>query len=299
MIKTLKYPILFLFVTLVSCQSDNKDDYDKISEAEPTTDISDVSSEMALAVIEHMPSPLEMTALIQKTGISYSASILNNSANFNKYVTNSQRALNFGVYTTDLGYINMYNSSQDAISYLNALNALSQELNISQFFNFELMERLALNNKNTDSLMHISTQSMEKISDHLVETHRGDLGALIVAGGWVEGIYLACEVDNGLTIKQINDKIADQKSSLESLITLMEAYKANESVNMVLGNLYRLQKVYNKIEVVIENQDVKVMEENGTPIFRSNKKITVKADPKELEDIRKIVKQLRAKLVNQ
>ncbi len=75
-----------------------------------------------------IPSPLQTAMLIQKTGSAYDKSILNTKENMNQYATDFSKALNLGIYGADLGYVNMYSKTQDAISYLAAVKKLSDDV---------------------------------------------------------------------------------------------------------------------------------------------------------------------------
>jgi hypothetical protein len=293
-----KYIVPILLGTLFSCQkSSNTEDFNQIVEGNPIETEVDVSSEIAMQVIEQMPSPLEISAIIKKTGLSYNSGILNPIAHMENYTTNSQKAVNFGIYATDLGYVNMYNSSQDAMNYLETVSSLSQDLNVSHFFNFELLQKLATNEQNLDSLMHISTQNFEEINDYLAKSQRGDLGALIIAGGWIEGMYLACEVHQKSDHKSLREKIGDQKVSLSSLISLMNAYKSNPDVELINKDLMKLQNIFNKIQVKEHTRESKVIEEDGIPMYQDKKVLTVMVTDEEINQIRTLVIDLRNRLV--
>ena len=60
--------------------------------------------------------------------------MLNSSDNLSKYNSNYQKALNLGIYGTDLGYTNIYEQNQDGIKYLSSIKSLAEGLNIGQFF---------------------------------------------------------------------------------------------------------------------------------------------------------------------
>ena len=71
----------------------------------------------------------------------YNGSLLNQSDNLPKYNNNYKKALNLGVYGTDLGYTNIYGQNQDGIKYISSIKSLADELNIGQFFDIALGAR--------------------------------------------------------------------------------------------------------------------------------------------------------------
>ena len=70
-----------------------------------------------------VPSPMQTALLIQKSGVAYDKSILNAGNKNGQYVSDYSRSLNLGIYGADLGYVSMYNQTQDAIGYLGAVKS--------------------------------------------------------------------------------------------------------------------------------------------------------------------------------
>ena len=148
-----------------------------------------------------------------------------------------------------------------------------------------------------DSLMHISTQSFEQINEYLAKSQRGDLGALIIAGGWIEGMYLACEVHKQSDHKSLREKIGDQKVSLNSLLSLLNTYKSNTDIQNISKDLSRLQNLFNQVQVKESTRQASVVEEDGIPMYQDKKVLTVIVTDKQLEEIRSVIIELRNRLV--
>ena len=77
----------------------------------------------------------------------------------------------------------------------------------------------------------ISDQFWE-IDNLLKENEDHDLAALLITGGWIEGVHIAC----GLSLidssnKSIKDVISDQKIVLENLIQLNKSFVFNDRIN--------------------------------------------------------------------
>ncbi|MCB0396609.1 MAG: hypothetical protein KDD36_08150, partial [Flavobacteriales bacterium] len=65
----------------------------------------------------------------------------------------------------------------------------------------------------------------------------------------VEGLYLAAKLATKLKNNEpIRDRIADQKSSLQNLIGLLEENKADEQVMNILTQLKELEEVFANME---------------------------------------------------
>src|SRR5258706_6241167 len=123
-----------------------------------------IDEEVISSILNEIPSPLEISVLLKESGTKYNLGLLNSSDNLSKYNSNYKKALNLGIYGTDLGYTNIYQQNQDGIKYLASIKSLANELNIGKFFDRETIGRLAGNSKNLDSLLLITTQNFNAIN---------------------------------------------------------------------------------------------------------------------------------------
>ena len=81
-----------------------------------------------------IPSPYQIAIMIKELDIDYNNELLNPTTNSGIYTDNFKKALNFGIYGADLGYLNIYEQTPDAINYFSVLKMMSQELGISGAF---------------------------------------------------------------------------------------------------------------------------------------------------------------------
>src|SRR5687767_8922170 len=140
-----KSHLVFLSATffLISCGEEKKEE---VLDEEVTTDTLSIDTKASLGGIRvSIPSPLEVTAEIANAGFNYDKGILNPSSKASGYSTNAQKALNLGVYGADLGYITVYNQSQDLLEYLKQISKLASDLGISNAFDEEMVKGLSGN----------------------------------------------------------------------------------------------------------------------------------------------------------
>src|SRR5688572_31394408 len=144
--------ILALFT---ACGSEKKSDEQAFLEGldSAKTEGPSISEEVIGSILQQIPSPLEISVLLKESGKKYNGSYLNSADNTSKYNSNYKKALNLGVYGTDLGYTNIYEQNQDGVKYMASIKELADGLNIGQFFEIETIGRLATNSKNLDSLL--------------------------------------------------------------------------------------------------------------------------------------------------
>ncbi|MCK5210732.1 MAG: hypothetical protein KAQ79_22030, partial [Cyclobacteriaceae bacterium] len=168
---------LFLVLIVFACdpmkKSDERAFLDSLDNL--TLDAPMISDEVIADIIQQVPSPLEISYLLKDAGTQYDFNLLNTPTNVSNYNSNFDKALNLGIYGTDLGYANIYEENQDAILYLNSIKGLANDLSIGQFFDFGTIARLASNSKNLDSLLLITTQNFNNINGYLQENQRSNL----------------------------------------------------------------------------------------------------------------------------
>jgi hypothetical protein len=195
-----------------------------------------------------LPSPYQISLILHESGISYNKELLNPSRKASDYVTNFSRAINFGVYGVDLGYINIYQQTQDAASYFAVLKILSLDLGIYKVLNQNIVNRVEANIDNRDSLMVIVSETYRNIDKYLKSNKREETGALILAGGWIESVYVLTQEMKNNPHPDLMQRIAEQKRPLENLIKLLIPYSEDsESYKYLVENLIQLAYTFDEI----------------------------------------------------
>ena len=211
----------------------------------------DINTELnrAKQVFYALPSPVETAYLIQNSGVSYNMDLANPTENVDNYSTTMQKALNFGVYGADLSYASLFNQTQTTIQYMATEKKLAEELGIFDFVQTDVVDRIEGNINDRDSVMEILSDGFNNANDYLKDAGRAEVAALIVAGGWIEGLYLATQLaelpaDNARLI----DLVIDQRLSLTILIKLLNNYKSLPNVGTVYSWLNDLKATYDRVK---------------------------------------------------
>ena len=100
-----------------------------------------------------VPSPVQTAFLISGVGSNYDVTLLNKPTKVGLYSTSFQKAINLGIYGADLGYVTIYDQTQDAIGYLTVVKKISNDLGIDGAFDMALLERFEKNLGVKDSLL--------------------------------------------------------------------------------------------------------------------------------------------------
>jgi len=230
-------------------------------------------------IIESIPSPLEFSSLIQFSGAAYQQSLLNNTDNRSKYNSQFNKSVNLGIYGADLGYINIYGKTYSAMEYLNSVYQLASDLNIGNYFDFNTLKRLATNNKNLDSVVYITTKGFEKMHYQLKKSHNSQISILILAGGWVESVYLTTGIIQSGSSPKAKDlmfTIYDEKIVLEDILKLTTSYKGNPNFDKLIADLEKLKAIYAAITTTNSASNASLSQEQFNEIAKEVKAIRTK-----------------------
>jgi len=279
MIKRLIY-IFILALILTSCKTctkDKKADEDFSTEFKvPETDVYDgdleISESAINEIVQNISSPVEMAALIKSLGVPYSKEYLASTDYVDNYDTNYKKALGLGIFGADLGYLNMYNKTGSVIDYISAIKKLADGIRVGQFFDFTTLKRLATNNQNLDSLMYISVQNFNQMDRYLRENKRSNLSSLIVAGVWIESMYLVGEVSKKSPSAELTEKIGEQKIILSNLMILLKNYEKVPEFKGLIDDLNDIQDMYKNVVITYEKGEPEAIEEDGMLVIKQNDK---------------------------
>ena len=238
-----------------------------------------------------IPSPIQTAFLIKKTGAAFDKNILNASENSTSYSTKYQKALNLGAYGCDLGYLTMYDQNGDALKYFVATQKLGDDLDVSAAFDKSLMERFQKNIGKKDSMLVLVSTAYRASDAFLKNNDRSDIGALIIAGGWIEALYFAAQTAKANSNQEIVNRIAEQKTTLGNLVGLLETYAGDEEYSELLSQLKGLQADFEGIEYTYIYNKPTTDEAKKMTIFTS--KSEVKITPEQLKSITEKIEALR------
>lgn len=290
-----------LLALITSCSSRNQSDDEALAEALANTELQDeVISGEVNDILHRIPSPLEISVLLKESGKRYDAAFLNSPDNFSRYNTNYKRALNLGIYGTDLGYTNIYEQSQDGIRYMSTIKNLANELNIGQFFEMETIGRLVSNSHNMDSLLLITTQNFNTINHYLQTQNRSHLSVLVLIGGWLEALHITCEVArNNPDNLQLQETIGGQKIILENILHLLSFYnKSDSNMAVLLRDMERLQKSFENVTITTVYKPSSYQVIDGVMVVKDNSSSTIGITEADIENIRSITQNIRTKIIS-
>jgi len=244
-----------------------------------------------------LPSPVETAALLKKAGAGYNKEILNIAKNASQYRTVEGQALNLGIYGTDLSYSSIFEQTQECILYISSAKRLSEQIGVSDAFNASIIDRVDKNLNEKDSMLNIITDAYWIANSQLKENNRPNIAALVIAGGWVEGLFIGTQlIDVDNPNEELAKRIAEQKYSLNDLISLLASYGDDPLLKETLNDLNELKMLFDQIEMEkSEAKPANDMTADGIPIVGASKELTM--SPEQLKKITEKTVEIRQKYV--
>lgn len=271
--------------------------------AENTTsedDLPDTDTVKAVALnvggeLFSIPSPIQTALLIQKSGVTYDKTILNAGNRNGSYVTDYSKALNLGIYGADLGYVSMYNQTQDALGYLGAVKQLADKLGVSAAFDQQTMKRINDNISNKDSMLVLVGIAYRASDAYLKTNKRTEISGLILSGGWIESMYFSLVAYSKKPTDEIKFRIAEQKQALASIIKLLNSHNMPDATEL-LKQLEDLKLVYDGITTKYNYVEPTTDEAKKTTYINSTTEVNITKE--QLELIKSKIGVIRENIVN-
>ncbi len=246
-------------------------------------------------VFYNLFSPVDLSHLITKKQAYYNSTLINPLNNITKYNETARIAAALGVYGADLSYLWMYDQTQQSLSYLSAVQRLSDQLEIPREFVDFSYTMAESHSQQLDTLINIASNTYKEAEVYLKNNHRGQYADLILLGGWIETMYIATQMYTKPDAR-FTAKIAAQKFSLNSLYRLMQRHNSDITFTEYILYLKKLVKIYDSANLVFPPDSMVVDTANKRIMVKNEAIITI--SPETIEEIRLAIGQIRHKMVN-
>jgi hypothetical protein len=183
-----------------------------------------------------IPSPVQTALLIKESDAEFRPELLVEPDDYKSFETNAQKAMNLGLFGTDMAYSSLYENGQKSLGYFRAVDYLAKDLGVISAISPSLIKRLGANTDKPDSLVYLVSRFYEEGDAYLKENERYDIAGLILLGGWIESSYLtAGSAMSGNEAARL--RLAQQK---ESSSTLMNVLKKTTDKNFQSNDLFQV-----------------------------------------------------------
>lgn len=248
MIKIKKFAAISISVLLLVACGGNKE----AETAEEGTAVESEKDTVAVSVadttafkfdfaIANVPSPANTIQNYVKWGVSYDNSMLNSPKKADSYNTEYLKSINLGVYNIDMAYAMASNSGADVLQYMKGILMISDGLGLKGAVDKMVGKRAESNMNNQDSLFAILDEIMVRSDLYLRTNERVYTAANILAGCWLESLYLNCKIGDRITDPTNKDlakkRLWEQRFHLGNLLNLLGDYKDKKDCAELISKL--------------------------------------------------------------
>jgi len=234
--------------------------------SEKKSDDSNVDSEFDAAkkqltsdvqkVIADLPPPSEVPYLLMSIGAEFDTSLINSIDKVSEYEKNKVKAaLNLGIYGVDIAYLSSYEKSELALEFMNESQKLADPIGVADAIDLGMVARFEKNMENKDSLASITNDIMKSTGDRLGELQELESAALLLAGSWIEGVYISASIvknypddlpeeSRTIILEPIIKVIVDQKPSLDDILKVLSDVPQSESITTLKDDLTKVKEIY-------------------------------------------------------
>jgi hypothetical protein len=257
----------------------------------------------AKKIFYSLPSPLETAMLLKSAGIAYNEQVLNDLGSVDNYSTNKSKAINLGIYTTDLSFASLFDQPQTSLKYMDATKKIANEMGISDAVDEETMNRLKQNLNNRDIVMDVISETFLNTSAYLKENDQQAVAAMVLVGGWVEGLYIGTTMIGSTPVEgnKLVERIAEQKLSFSIVERMLQDNRKNQKgeenrdIIEMINELHALKMAFEKIEV--KTSSVKVEEGTAADGSMLKSQTKIKVTPEAFKELQAAVQSLRNNFV--
>ena len=195
-----------------------------------------------------LPSPVELYLLLREAKAQFNLDAMNNVDKVANYLTSTQKAINFGIYASDLAYCTVFEKQQETHTFFKILKILATQLGVTEGYDNAIVSRIDKNLYNSDSLYQITSDSYWEVCNYLEENGKANVLAPILMGGWVESVYLSINsVDKFDANNEIVMRITEQRYLLENLLDYLKTLHKDPETEKYIKMLVELQSSFDKL----------------------------------------------------
>lgn len=254
-------------LSLASCGNGEKQD-DNIVVDENTKQAVQETKLNAQNVFNSMPDRQIILKLIDDNKIEYNPDFLNDPNSVSKYTVEFYKAANLGIYGSDLSIANSFDQTQESMVFLKCVNSLAANIGVNGAFDQAMFDRMEANRENKDSTLEIITAAFKKADEILKVNNRPATSAVILAGCWVEGMYVSCQIAKTPNGEKVIPTIIEQGESLKNLIIMLEASNLSEAGKFIVSDLKAIRDAFEAAEAnTVQNlETIKTINEKVTAL---------------------------------
>lgn len=225
-----------------------------------------------------IPSPVQIALAMRKAGLKYQKDLTTPLDKGESVVGKVGQSAVLGMYGADMAYVTVHKDGQRAMATMQAIEKLGGKLELTNSFDRSLLDRFKDNLGSEDSLLQFSGTAFRAADQYLKDNKRDDVSALVLAGGWVESLYLTVSDPAAAKDQTMVNRIGEQKNSLNALVSLLEASDKEKAATALITSMKELQILFAGVSNTYTFQEPVTDAAKKTTFINSTSSVTIPAD---------------------
>lgn len=242
-----------------------------------------------------IPSPSQTAIAMRSAGLKYRKDSTAPLENGGLVTSKADQSLLLGVFGADLAYTTVHKDGQRALATMQAIEKLGGKLEVTNAFDKALLDRFKSNLGNEDSLMRFSGMAFRAADKYLKNNKRDDVSSLVLAGGWVESLYLTVSDPDAVKSEALMNRIGEQKNVLNGLIEILAASDTDNASADLVKQLKALQGHFAAVTNTYTFEPPVTETASKTTYIKSKTTVTIPANT--LQEIVRSVTSIRSMII--
>jgi len=189
--------------------------------------------------------------VLREIEVPFNGSLIHPASKYSGASGRKKQALSLGAAGSALNYTTMFEQNAESPAYVKAILDLASSLGIQRAFDEELMKTIV---DNSDTTMNFNQKSnllakaYRQAEDHLYSEERAQLTTMIVAGGWVESMYIASSIGASIeSQREVDAEIWNMIFGAEKVVKMLEVFKNDADCAAVAAEIKSLDPILSKM----------------------------------------------------
>jgi len=170
--------------------------------------------------------------------------------------------MNLGVYASDIGYLVTYEKVQEALNYMDGCLNIGETLGLQSTIDVSIIEKFEANLGEKDTLAAIINDAINKSDSYLRENERNNIAALVIAGTFIEGLYIATQIVDSYPKDMLSDDernliltpliriVLEQETALANMISLLNSIdNKGDGIEGMINSMEELKSNYEELDI--------------------------------------------------
>lgn len=225
-----------------------------------------------------IPSPVQAALAIRKSGLAYKKDMTAPLEKGEAAVDKVSQSIRLGLFGADLAYAAVHKDGQRAMATMQAIEKLGGKLELTNSFDRSMLDRFKTNLGSEDSLLQLSGTAFRAADQYLKNNDRDDVSALVLAGGWIESLYLTVSDPEAVKDQALMNRVGEQKAGLNALVEVLENSDKEKAAGPLLAALKELQGLFSGVSSTYTFQEPVTDAAKKTTFINSTSSVNIPAE---------------------